>query len=130
MTVWLGKLDPEHLSIDDIAKNKTTLWKKVRHPKGMQFMGQMQKGEKLLVYHSNEKKIVGITEIVKNDPDPDHPRGRLVHVKFLKKFDEPLVTLEDVKKSGKFDDFRLVREPRLSVMDVSAEFLKYFKIDA
>lgn len=128
MTTWLGKIDPENLSIDDIQKSKTSLWKKVRHPKGMQYMGVMQKGEKMLVYHSNEKQIVGVVEILTNNPDPDHPRGRLVEVKFVKKFTEPLVSLSDVKQSGKFDDFRLVREPRLSVMEVNDEFLKYFKI--
>jgi predicted RNA-binding protein with PUA-like domain len=128
MTTWLGKIDPENLSIDDIQSSGTALWKKVRHPKAMQYMGQMIKGEKMLVYHSNEKQIVGVVEIISNNPDPDHPRGRLVEVKFVKKFDGPLISLSDVKTSGKFDDFRLVREPRLSVMEVSDEFLKYFKI--
>ncbi len=114
MTIWLGKIDPEHLSIDDIQKSGTALWK--------------VKGEKMLVYHSNEKEIVGVVEILDNNPDPDHPLGRLVHVKFIKKFDVPHITLAQVKESGKFDDFRLVKEPRLSVMDVPDEFLKYFNI--
>lgn len=129
MTIWLGKIDPEHLSLNDIEKKKTTLWKKVRHPKAMQYMGEMKKGEKMLVYHSNEKEIVGVVEIVSNNPDPDHPRGRLIEVTFVKRFDEPHVTLSDVKTSGKFEDFRLVKEPRLSVMDVPSEFLEYFKIN-
>jgi predicted RNA-binding protein with PUA-like domain len=128
MTVWLGKIDPETLSIDDIEKKKTALWKKVRHPKGMQYMGLAKVGEKILVYHSNEKEIVGVVEIQKNEPDPDHPRGRLITVKFLKRFDEPHVQLKDVKESGKFNDFGLVRESRLSFMNVPEEFLKYFKI--
>lgn len=128
MIVWLGKLDPDNLSIDDIAKAKTATWKKVRHPKAMQFMKDMKAGEKLLVYHSNEKQIVGLVKIATNNPDPDHPRGRLINVKFVKKFKEPLVSLEDVKKSGKFNDFRLVREPRLSIMDVPEKFLNYFRI--
>ncbi len=128
MTTWLAKTDPEHLSIDDIQNRKKVLWKKVLHPKAMQFMGQMQKGDKVLVYHSNEKQIVGLVEVIDNNPDPDYPRGRLVHVKFVKKFDEPFITLAQIKESGKFNDFRLVREPRLSVMDVPEKFLKYFKI--
>jgi predicted RNA-binding protein with PUA-like domain len=128
MTVWLGKLDPEHLSIDDIEKKKTALWKKVRHPKGMQYMGQAVKGEKILVYHSNEKEIVGVVEITDSKKDPDHPQGRLIHVKFVKRFPVPHVTLSQVKESGEFNDFRLTREPRLSFMDVPQEFLKYFKI--
>jgi predicted RNA-binding protein with PUA-like domain len=128
MTTWLGKIDPEHLSIDDIEKKGTELWKKVRHPKGMQYMGQAKVGEKILVYHSNEKEIVGVVEIEKNIEDPEFPRGRLITVKFSKKFPAPHVTLSQVKESGKFNDFRLAKEPRLSFMDVPEEFLKYFKI--
>ena len=130
MTVWLGKTHPEHISIDDIAKKKVIAWKEVRHPKAMQFMSQMKIGEKMLVYHSgDEKKIVGIVEIVKKTKDPGHPQGRLIDVKFLKKFPEPNLTLADIKKSGQFKDFRLVWEPRLSVMDVPEAFLKYNNIE-
>lgn len=129
MTTWLGKIDPEKLSIDDIEKNGTALWKKVRHPKGMQYMAAAKVGEEILAYHSNQKTIAGLVEITSNEQDPDHPRGRLINVKFIKKFDEPLVTLEQVKESGKFNDFRLIKEPRLSFMDVPDAFLKHFKIN-
>ena len=129
MAIWLGKTDPDTLSISDIEKDGTKLWKKVRHPKGMQFMTDVKIGDKLLVYHSNEKKIVGVTQVLSNEVDPDHPRGRLINVKFIEKFKEPLVSLEDVKKSGEFKDFRLVWEPRLSFMDVPEKFLRYFKIN-
>jgi predicted RNA-binding protein with PUA-like domain len=128
MTIWLGKIDPETLSIDSIKKDGTALWKKVRHPKGMQYMGQAKVGEKILAYHSNEKVVAGVVEILSNEPDPEHPHGRLIMVKFIKKFEPPLVTLGQVKESNKFNDFRLVKESRLSFMDVPEEFLKYFKI--
>ncbi len=129
MTVWLGKTHPEHLSIDDIKKNGVMTWKEVGHPKAMQYMQEMRPGDKMLVYHSSDiKKIVGLVEITENNPDPGHPRGRLLKVKFLKRFDEPLISLADVKKSGKFNDFRLVWEPRLSVMDVPQEFIEYFNL--
>lgn len=129
MTIWLGKTHPEHISIDDIEKNGTMPWKEVRHPKAMQFMQQMKVGEKMLVYHSgDDKKIVGLVEIVANNPDKTHPRGRLIDVKFIKNFNEPLVTLTAVKSSGKFNDFRLVWEPRLSIMDVPSEFIKHFNL--
>lgn len=130
MNVWLGKLDPKNHSISDFEENGIDVWKKVRHPKAMQYMADVKKDDKILVYHSGEKQIVGLVEAIKNDSDPDHPRGRLVTAKFVKKFSEPLITLDDVKKSGKFDNFGLVREPRLSFMPAPKEFLQYFKIKA
>lgn len=128
MNVWLGKLDPENLSIDDFEQKKAIIWKRVRHPKAMKYIAEVKKGDKLLVYHSGEKQIVGVVEVLQNNPDPEHPRGRLLEVKFKKKYNAPFVSLEDVKKSGKFDDFGLVREPRLSFMPISDTFLKHFKI--
>lgn len=129
MHIWLAKADPKTYSIDDLEKDGTAVWKKVRHPKAMQHMSQMEKGDKLLIYHSGEKEIKGVAEVLENLPDPDHSRGRLVKVSFVKRFALPLVTLKDVKSSGKFDDWGLVREPRLSVMPVSREFMDYFKLD-
>jgi predicted RNA-binding protein with PUA-like domain len=126
MNIWLGKLDPKNHSIDDIEKKGKDLWKKVRHPKAMQYMAEVKKGDKILVYHSGEKAIRGVTSVLHNLPDPEHNRGRLIEVKFGKKFSEPYVTLEQIKSSGKFDDYGLVREPRLSFMPVPEKFIKEF----
>lgn len=128
MNIWLGKLDPTMQSLSDFENNKTGIWKRVRHPKAMQYMADVKKGDNILVYHSGEKQIVGVVEVLDNKPDPDYPRGRLVTAKFKKRFKEPFVTLDEVKKSGKFDDFGLVREPRLSFMPAPASFLKHFQI--
>lgn len=128
MTTWLGKLDPETCSIDDFEKSNVLLWKKVRHPKGMQNMGRVLPGDKILVYHSGEKAIAGVVEVVDNNPDPEHKQGRLINAKFIKKFSEPRIKLEDIKSSGKFDTYGLVREPRLSFMEVPEELLNTFNI--
>lgn len=128
MNIWLGKLDPKSLSIYEIENKGSVLWKKVRHPKGMQYMADVKSGDKILVYHSGEKAVRGVTSVLSNEPDPDFNRGRLIKVKFSKKYKEPFTTLDDIKKSGKFNDYGLVREPRLSFMPVPKELLNYFKI--
>ncbi len=45
----------------------------------------------------------------------------------LKKFKEPYVTLSEIKQSGKFPDFRLVRQSRLSTMDCPQNFIDWLE---
>jgi predicted RNA-binding protein with PUA-like domain len=53
-------------------------------------------------------------------PDPNDRSGKLsvVELEAAKKLPRP-VTLAEIKASGKFADFPLVRMPRLSVMPVT-----------
>jgi predicted RNA-binding protein with PUA-like domain len=129
MKYFLAKTDPETYSIDDFAKEKKTTWDGVHNPTAVLFLKEMKKGDLVLIYHSQtDKAIVGLAEVIGNSrPDPKDTRTWLVDFKFIKKFKEPYVTLSQIKESGKFDDFRLVRQGRLSTMDVPNEFITYLK---
>ncbi len=129
MNYFLAKTDPETYSITDLEKDKQTTWDGVRNPQAVIFLKQMQPKDKVLIYHSQgESAIVGLAEVVGNSrPDPKDTRSWLVDFKFVKKFKEPYVTLQQIKESGKFDDFRLVRQGRLSTMDVPEKFIEYLK---
>jgi predicted RNA-binding protein with PUA-like domain len=129
MKYFLAKTDPQTYSIDDLAKDKQTTWDGVSAPQAVIFLKQMQPGDKVLIYHSQgETTIVGLAEVAGNSrPDPKNPRSWLVDFKFIKKFSEPYVTLKQIKDSKKFDDFRLVRQGRLSTMDVPPEFITWLK---
>ncbi len=129
MKYFLAKSDPETYSIDNLEKDKETTWDGVHNPTAVQFLKQMKKGDRVLIYHSQtDKAIVGLAEVVGNSrPDPKDTRTWLVDFKFLKRFDEPYVTLQQIKETGKFEDFRLVRQGRLSTMDVPDEFITYLK---
>jgi len=129
MKWYLAKTDPETYSIDDLEKDKQTTWDGVKAPQAVIFLKQMQPGDRVLIYHSQgETTIVGEAEVLGNSrPDPKEPRSWLVDFKFIKKFKEPCVTLKEIKETGKFKDFRLVRQSRLSTMDVPDEFMKWFK---
>ena len=128
MKWYLAKTDPETYSIDDFAKEKITTWNGVKAPQAVIFLKQMQKGDHVLIYHSQgETTIVGEAEVVGNSrPDPDEPRSWLVDFKFLKKFNPPFVTLQQIRATGLFTDFRLVRQSRLSTMDVPQNFMDWF----
>ena len=87
----------------------------------------MKAGVRCFFYHSGEgKEIVGIAEIVKTAyPDPTDKDGKAVavDVKAVQPVRQP-VTLAAVKADPKFKDFKLVRQSRLSVVQVSDEHWK------
>jgi len=49
-----------------------------------------------------------------------------VDVKFLQEFGQP-VTLKEIKSTGKFEDFRLVYQSRLSTMSVPEGFVGWLQ---
>lgn len=129
MKYYLVKTEPSDYSISDLEKDKVASWDGVRHPTAVNFLKSMEKGDRVLIYHTGlEKQIVGLAEVLENSrPDTNDTRSWLVDFKFLKKFSPPYVTLKEIKESKKFADFRLVFEPRLSVMPVPENFLVWFK---
>jgi predicted RNA-binding protein with PUA-like domain len=112
MKYFLAKTDPATYSIDDFAKEKQTTWNGVKNAQAVQALKAMNKGDLVLIYHSQgESAIVGFAEVVGDGkPDPKNPRSWLPTFKFVKKFHQPYVTLAEIKQTGKFQDFRLVRQ--------------------
>lgn len=125
---FLAKTDPETYSITDFAKEKTTTWSGVRNAQAVQALKQMKKGDKVLIYHSQgEAAIVGLAKVVGNSkPDPKDPKSWLVDFTLLKTFKNP-ITLKEIKESGKFADFALVRQSRLSTMVVPSKFITWLQ---
>lgn len=129
MKYFLAKSEPSTYSIDDLKRDGTTTWDGVANPTAVQFLKAMKPGDKVFIYHSgDEKAIVGLAEVVgEGRPDPKNDRSWLVDFKYLKTFPEPRVTLKQIKESGKFPEFRLVRQSRLSTMEVPAEVVDWLK---
>jgi predicted RNA-binding protein with PUA-like domain len=129
MNYYLAKTDPETYSIEDFEKEGTTTWNGVSNPTAVQFLKKMEKGDLVFIYHSQgQTTIVGLAEVVGNSrPDPKNARSWLVDFKHLKTYKEPLINLKQIKATGKFDDFKLVRISRLSTMDVPEEFVEWLK---
>jgi len=129
MQYFLAKTEPDTYSIDHFAKDKTAPWDGVRNPQAVKFLKQMQKGDMVLIYHTGgEKSIVGLGKVAGNSrPDPKDERSWLVDFTFVKKFSPPFVTLQEIKQIGRFHDFRLVRQSRLSVMPVPEDVIHWLK---
>lgn len=134
MKYYLVKTEPETYSIDDLEKDGQASWDGVRHPAAVKFMKEMEAGDRVFIYHTGDQKsIVGLAEVVgpskaeAGRPDPKDTRSWLIDLKFIRKFKEPYVTLREVKESQKFPNFRLVFEPRLSVMPVPDNFISWLQ---
>ena len=123
MSYWLLKSDPETYSLNDLERDKKTVWDGVSNPLALKHIRSMKKGDLAFVYHSGEEKtIVGIAEILSDPyPDPKKKDQRLavVEIKFKERLKQP-VSLAAIKARKEFTDFALVRMSRLSVMPVAA----------
>lgn len=129
MTYFLAKTDPDTYSIDNFAKEKITTWSGVRNPQAVGSLKRMAKGDKVFIYHSQgEGTIRGLAQVMGNSrPDPKDAKSWLVDFKLLRVYKEPYISLKQIKASGKFDDFILVRQSRLSVMEVPKNVISWLK---
>ena len=121
MQYFLGKTEPDNdYSIDDLEREKRTLWDDIHNAAALQAVAKMRPGDLMFVYHSmKQRAIVGLAEIDSEPfPNPHDPRNKwTVYVKFVKKYKNPL-SLDAFKAEPKFKDFALVRQSRLSTMVV------------
>ena len=124
MAFWLMKSEPGGWSWDDQVREGTAEWDGVRNYQAANNMKAMKLGDRAFFYHSvNEKRIVGIVEVVKEYyPDPSDASGRfgMVDVKALRPFEKP-VTLAQIKAAPRLAELALVRQSRLSVLPVSED---------
>lgn len=124
MAYWLMKSEPGAWSWDDQVKAGAAEWDGVRNYQASNNMKAMKLGDRAFFYHSvNEKRIVGIVEVVKAYyPDPTDASGRfgMVDVKAVTRFEKP-VTLAAIRAEPRLSDLALVRQSRLSVLPVNAD---------
>ena len=125
---YLAKTEPTVYSIQDLQRDKKTVWDGVRNPQAVRAIKEMQPGDRVFIYHSGGiSAIVGIALVLSaGRPDPKNPKSAVVDLEFLTILDSP-VTLAEVKQSEKFDDWALVRQGRLSTMPVPGEFIPWIR---
>jgi predicted RNA-binding protein with PUA-like domain len=121
---WIVKTEPTTYSYDDLAREGTTVWDGVKNPVAVKHLRAMQPGDEVLVYHTgNEKAIVGLAQVVAQDPTLGVPK-----LKAVRPVTRP-VTLAEIKADKTFADLALVRVGRLSVLPVPPpQFQKLLKM--
>lgn len=122
MEYFLAKTDPETYSIDDLARDGTTVWDGVRNAQAARAIEAMRPDDRVLIYHSmGHAAIVGVAEVISGPRrDPAEPKSWVVDLRFLRKLVTP-ITLRQIKDTGRFDQWALIRQSRLSTMSVPVE---------
>ena len=128
MGYFLAKTDPETYSIDQLEREKETVWDGVRNAQALQAIKAMCPGDMILIYHSlGEAALMGIARVTSDPrPDPRDNKSWVVDVAFEKRLARP-VTLREIKETHLFDDWNLVRQSRLSTMSVPESFITWLK---
>jgi len=125
---YLAKTEPSVYSIDDLKRDKKTVWDGVVNPQAVRAIKDMQPGDRVFIYHSGGvSAIVGLALVLSpGRPDPKNPKSAVVDLEFLLRLDAP-VTLAEVKQTKLFDDWALVRQGRLSTMPVPEKFISWIR---
>ena len=139
------KSEPEEFSIDELKKQKSTLWTGVRNFQARNFMTQeMNKGDVVIFYHSNAEPsgIAGLATVssakavadpLQFDPKSDYfdkrstrekPLWECVEISY-RAHAKNFVPLADLKTQSALKDMLLLRKGnRLSITPVSEKEFK------
>jgi len=128
MAYFLAKTDPKTYSIDDLERDRTTVWDGVRSAAALLAIRAMHSNDEVLIYHSqSEAAIVGLARVVSEPrPDPNDSKSWVVDIEFIRRFTQP-IALHEIKESHLFDDWALVRQGRLSTMSVPENVVTWLK---
>lgn len=128
MPYFLAKTDPETYPVSQFQQDRRTTWDGVTNAQAVMVIKTMLPGDKVFVYHSmGQSAVVGLAQVTAAPrPDPNNPKSWVVDLEFLKLLDPP-TTLADVKSSGLFQDWALVRQSRLSTMAAPDSFVDWMR---
>jgi len=128
MNYYLAKTDPDTYSIDDFAREKSTVWDGVTNPQAVRTIREMPPDDRVFLYHSGGLSAVVGLAVVRSEgrPDPKNPKSAVVDLEFTGRL-EPPTTLAEIKGSKKFDDWALVRQGRLSTMAAPEKFVVWMR---
>jgi predicted RNA-binding protein with PUA-like domain len=114
---FLLKSEPTKYSFDDLLRDGETTWDGISNPQALMNLRGMKKGEKLVIYHSNEgKAAVGTATAV--SVDAADPRNPIVRIKAGKPLKQPR-TLAEMREAPVFAGSILFRQFRLSVVPLT-----------
>jgi predicted RNA-binding protein with PUA-like domain len=116
---YLLKTEPSVYSFSNLQKEQSTIWDGVTNPVAVKNLRGMQKGDKLVIYHTGDEKTAVGTATVES-VDLSDAKTPLVRIKAGKPVAKPR-TLAEIKAHKLFADSPLVRQGRLSVVPLSAE---------
>jgi predicted RNA-binding protein with PUA-like domain len=116
---WLVKSEPGAYSWERFVREGSAVWDGVRNPQAQGNLAAMEKGDRVLFYHSGEgREVVGVARVARPAyPEPGAGDLRFVAVDLVP--ERPLarpVALSEIKADRSLAGIALVRQSRLSVM--------------
>jgi predicted RNA-binding protein with PUA-like domain len=116
---YLLKTEPNKYSYEDLERDGETVWDGIANNQALLYLREIEKGERLVIYHSNiGKAAVGTAKVVSVDAsDPKNPK---VIIKPMKKFKVPK-ELAEIKAASVFTGSIMFRQFRLSVVPITEE---------
>jgi predicted RNA-binding protein with PUA-like domain len=128
MKYYLAKTEPSTYSIDDLERDHKTVWDGVTNAQAVKTIRAMRPGDRVFIYHSGGvSAIVGVAAVrSEGRDDPKNPKSAVVDLEYHGRIDPP-ATLAEIKESGDFADWALVRQGRLSTMEVPEKFVAWMR---
>jgi predicted RNA-binding protein with PUA-like domain len=128
MSYFLAKTDPETYSLEDLEREKRTVWDGVTNPQAVKAIREMRPGDRVFIYASGGgSAVVGLANVLTTGrPDPKNPKSAVVDLEFAARL-EPPTTLAEIKQSKEFNDWALVRQGRLSTMSAPDSFVTWMR---
>jgi|SRR5687768_17536843 predicted RNA-binding protein with PUA-like domain len=119
---WLLVTDPDEYSYRRLEFDTRTVWDGVAEYASLKNLRDIDDGEEVLIFHTgDEMAVVGIARVT-SDPYPN-PRETdasmmVVDVEPVERLDPP-VPLQDFQDLPEFQDFDLVSNPEMEVVEVT-----------
>ncbi len=128
MSYFLAKTDPGTYSLEDLQREKRTLWDGVTNPQAVKAIREMRPGDRVFIYASGGgSAVVGLANVLTaGRPDPKNPKSAVADLEFATRLDPP-TTLAEIKQSHRFNDWALVRQGRLSTMPAPDTFVAWMR---
>lgn len=115
---YLLKTEPSAYSVDDLERDRETVWDGVRNPAAVKHLREMSPKDMLVIYHTgDEKAAVGTATVL--SVDASDVKVPLVRIRYGKTIAPK--KLADIKQEKSFQDSPLVSQGRLSVVPLTAE---------
>ena len=119
---WLVKQEPTAYSWDQFMADGKTDWTGVRNFQARNNLRSMKSGDQVLFYHSvNGKAVVGVAVVSREafrDPTATSGDWSAVEIQPVRPV-RPPVTMEQIKSDPALAQIPLLRQSRLSVMQLS-----------
>src|SRR5579863_5477234 len=100
MKYFLAKTDPGTYSIDDLKRDKRTVWDGVTNALAVRAIRAMRPKDRVFIYHSGgASAVVGMARVAAGPRDAEgNAKSAVVVMEFVRRI-EPAVTLKEIKES-------------------------------